>query len=253
MFESVAPETFRKRNRRLFYETLPLSITVHALAIAGAFGATAWNVAFPVHSPRLTAAYSLTAIPDPPPPPPPPAPPKVQPQVAPPPVPDDKIVAPTVIPDTIPVVEKQLPPMTLTPAPEAVEGGVSGGLAGGVAGGSAGGDAGGKIGGVPGGIALDGRVHIERDKKLPLIAVSQDYPLYPDEGRLRGYEDALVVRYVIGKDGRVQEVKVIDPPKYQMFADAAIKAIRAWRFHPLVEGGEKQEVVHELTVYFQLR
>ena len=78
-----------------------------------------------------------------------------------PPVPDDEIVAPTVIPDTIPVVEKQFPPMSLAPAPEAVEGGGAGGSAGGV-GGSTGGEVGGKVGGVPGGIAEDGRVHIER-------------------------------------------------------------------------------------------
>ncbi|MGZ7040995.1 MAG: energy transducer TonB [Thermoanaerobaculia bacterium] len=251
MFETVAPETFTKRSRRLFYETLPLSITVHAIAIAGAFGATAWNVVFPEHSPRLSATYSLTAIPDPPPPPPPPAPPKAQPQVVQPPIPDDKIVAPTVIPDTIPIVEKQQT-VELTAAPQAVDNGVTGGVPGGIEGGSLGGEIGGKLGGVVGGLSLDGRVHIERDQKLPLVALSQDYPTYPDEGRLRGYEDALVVRYVIGKDGKVHEVKVIDPPKYPMFADAAVKAISRWRFEPFVEGGEKQEVVHELTVYFQL-
>ena len=66
-------------------------------------------------------------------------------------------------------------------------------------------------------------------------------------------EDSLIVRYVIGKDGRVKEVKVIDPPKYQQFADAAIKAISHWRFQPLIANGEKEEVVHELTVNFQLR
>jgi protein TonB len=96
-------------------------------------------------------------------------------------------------------------------------------------------------------------VHVQRDVKLPMVVVSQDYPVYPEDGRLRGIEDALVVRYVIGKDGRVREVTVIEPPKYEMFADAAVKAIRNWRFRPLVEEGEKQEVVHELTVYFQLK
>jgi protein TonB len=247
MFESVAPETFRKPNRRLFYETLPLSITIHALAIAGALGATAWEVVFPEHSPRLNAVYSLTSLPEPPPPPPPPAPPKAQPRpVVQPPIPDEKIVAPTVIPDSIPVVEKELP--VLAPAPEAVEGGVAAGVEGGVGSGEVGGRLGGTVGGI-----VDGRVHIERDRKLPLIAVSQEYPIYPDEGRLRGYEDALVIRYVIGKDGKVHEVTVIDPPKYKMFAEATTKAIRGWRFRPLVEAGEKQEVVHELTVYFQLR
>ena len=249
MFETVAPETFRKRSRRLFYETLPLSITIHALAILGAVGATQWNVAFPDHSPRLSAQYSLMAIPDPPPPPPPPAAPKPQ-QVAAPPVPDNQIVAPTVIPDTIPVVAPEPEPVAVAaPVETGVEGGLEGGIVGGIVAAQVA-----SLPGPPGPVvAPDGRVHIERDAKLPMVVVSQDYPMYPDDARMKGLEDSLVVRYVIGKDGRVKEVKVIDPPKYQQFADAAVKAIRYWRFQPLVENGEKEEVVHELTVYFQLR
>ena len=249
MFETVAPETFRKRSRRLFYETLPLSITIHALAIAGAVGATQWAVVFPDHSPRLNAQYSLLSIPDPPPPPPPPAQPKPQQQVAPPRVPDNQIVAPTVIPDTIPVLQPELQqPVAEVPAVEqGVEGGIEGGIVGGIVAA--------QVATLPTGPvkAEDGRVHIERDAKLPMVAVRQEYPMYPEDARMKGIEDSLVVRYVIGKDGRVKEVKVIDAPKYQQFADAAVKAIRYWRFQPLLENGAAEEVVHELTVYFQLK
>ncbi|HYU26144.1 MAG TPA: hypothetical protein VEO74_13135, partial [Thermoanaerobaculia bacterium] len=72
MFETVVPETFAKRSKKVFYETLPVSLALHALAIAGVLLGAIWNVAFPDHSPHLIAAYSLTALPDPPPPPPPP-------------------------------------------------------------------------------------------------------------------------------------------------------------------------------------
>ncbi len=47
MFETVVPETFQTRSRKLAYETLPLSIALHAAAVAAAVVATVWNVGFP--------------------------------------------------------------------------------------------------------------------------------------------------------------------------------------------------------------
>ena len=32
-----------------------------------------------------------------------------------------------------------------------------------------------------------------------------------------------------------------------------LKAIKNWRFRPLVKDGERQEVVHELTIYYRLQ
>src|SRR5947209_95869 len=111
MFETVVPETYVKRSRKVFYETLPVSVAAHALVVAGVLLGTVWNVVFPRHSPNLVAAYSLTSLPDPPPPPPPPAvmeqqaAPKVEkPKVdAPPPPPPQLLeMAPRVIPNLVP-------------------------------------------------------------------------------------------------------------------------------------------------------
>src|SRR5437667_10903657 len=107
MFETVAPETFEVRSKRLAYETLPLSIALHAIASGSAVVVAVWTVVFPAQSPRLVRAYSLVTIHDPPPPPPLPPAGKVLPReevpkpVAPPP---QQIVAPTVIPDSIPQI-----------------------------------------------------------------------------------------------------------------------------------------------------
>jgi protein TonB len=255
MFETVIPETVAKRSHRVLYESLPVSIAVHVIAIVGAVVGMSWNVAFPKQSPRLLRPYSLVAIPDPPPPPPPPAAPKAVPlQQAPAPQ-VTEVVAPTVIPDTIPVVHNFLP------TPIHVEGAVAGGVEGGVAGGvvsggslngESGGDKGGTVGGTLGGIVTDGRIHIERDKPLPLHPVSQVYPIYPEEGRLRHWEDSLVVRYVIGKDGRVREVIVVDHAERKIFEEAAVRALRNWRFRPMMKDGQPTEVVHELTIFFKL-
>src|SRR5438067_10522357 len=105
MFETVAPETFEARSRKIFYETLPVSLALHALAIGAAVAVASWNIVFPVNSPKLMSIYGLAIIPETPPPPPlPPAgQPASQPVGAPRPVAlPEPIVAPTVIPDTIP-------------------------------------------------------------------------------------------------------------------------------------------------------
>lgn len=254
MFETVVPETVAKRSRALFYETLPLSLAIHALAIFGALVATVWKVSFPSQSPKLFAMYSLADPPPPPPPPPPAAPPKVvarpvQLAVLEP----DEIVAPTIIPDEIPVVSNEPPPDAVQgPVESGVEGGVPGGIAGGSVGGVIGGEIGGEHGGTVGGIVTDNRVHIARDKPLPMFPVSQVYPMYPESARLRHWEDVLVVRYTIGKNGRITEVLVISNAERKIFEEATVKAIRNWRFRPLVKDGQAQEVVHELTVYFKL-
>ena len=70
--------------------------------------------------------------------------------------------------------------------------------------------------------------------------------------RVRSWEDELVVRYVIGKDGRVKEVIIVQPPQRDIFVDGTVRAIRSWRFKPMIKDGERQEVVHELTVYYRL-
>src|SRR5437773_1520819 len=117
-----------------------------------------------------------------------------------------------------------------------------------------GGDISGKLHGLPGGIAFpdDGRVHVERNQKLPMESVEQEYPQYPAEAQKRRLEDTVIVRYIIGTNGRVKDVQIIDHAKEKMFDDAAVEAISRWRFRPLVRDGKAVEVVHELAVNFEL-
>ena len=86
-----------------------------------------------------------------------------------------------------------------------------------------------------------------------MTALSHTYPTYPEKARLQRWEDRLVVRYVIGTNGRVKEVIVLEPASRKVFDEAALAAIRHWRFRPLVEDGQAKEVVHELTVYYRLQ
>jgi protein TonB len=259
MFETVVPEATIRKSRRIFYETLPVSIALHLIVVFGVILSAVWNVAFPDYSPRVTRAYQLTAIPDPPPPPPPP-PPKTQaaapvpkPVVTPLPV---KILemAPTVIPDLIPRVEQVPLPPDLPPAPVASADPTPAPVSGaGEKGGVPTGEAGGKKHGVAGGLvfAEDGRIHIDRSEKLPLKVVEQPFPHYPDGARKNRLEDVVVIRYTIGKNGRVIDLQILNHAKEAMFDEETINTIKQWRFRPLTINGKPVEVVHEVEVNYQ--
>jgi protein TonB len=256
MFESVAPETFVPRSRKVFYETLPLSIGLHLVIGAAFIVAGVWQVKFPLNSPKMLATYNLEELPTPPPPPPPPAaaakvPVKTQ-QVAVK-MPD---VAPTIIPDAIPEVRPTPVNLPEVPITDGVVGGVEGGVEDGVAGGSLagveGGELGGSDGGIVGSVAPPGTVIVKRDMPLPMAPMSMTFPKYPEEARVRGWEDLVVVRYIIGKDGRVRDVQILAHPERDLFEKVTVKAIRNWRFRPYRKDGEPMEVIHELSIYFKL-
>jgi protein TonB len=258
MFETVAPETFFPRSRKVFYESLPLSILVHAVVIGAFMGVGLWKVTFPDQTPKMITLYTLAAEPTPPPPPPPPAAPRrVVQQVQPVPVMPMEDMAPTIIPDEVPLVLPSADLADIGPTPTGIAGGVEGGIEGGVVGGVVEGTSDGMVGGTVGSIAIadvapPDTVIIKRDQPLPMRAMSQVYPQYPEEARIRGQQDMLLVRYIIGKNGRVREVIVLQKPQREIFEQTAVRALRQWRFKPYVKDGVPQEVIHELTIYFKL-
>lgn len=247
MFETVAPEV---RSKRVAYETLPISIALHAAAIAAGVIVALWTVTLPTNSPRLTRAYVLVTSIDPP------VSPAVTPKTAPPVAAarlattpqfnPNLLVAPTVIPDTIPVITANLAPSIFAPAvAQPVSVGIPGGLEDGV-----GGAPHGVVGGMP--VSEDGRVHFGRDAPLPLYVVKRVYPDYPEDQRLAGLQDTVVIRYIIGTDGWIKDLSILQHAKQRAFDDATIRALREWRFKPLIHDGHPIEVVHELTVFFEL-
>jgi len=258
MFETVSPKAFQTRSRRVFYETLPISIAVHVLAVIGVFAAMFWTVDFPAHYPRMIVAYNLTQAPDPPPPPPPP--PKAEPpkpvlplsQLAPPPPPPTQIVAPTIIPDIIPTVPPPQPnPEPVAPPPVAAIPGPVDSAPKGVPGGQVGGT--GHTIGIAKGVNLgdDGRVYVDRDVNLPLKEVDHEYPHYPDAAKKMHLEGTCVIRYTIGKDGKVIDIAILDHAAFPIFDEETLNTVRGWRYRPMMVSGKPVEVVHELSVAYQ--
>jgi protein TonB len=152
-----------------------------------------------------------------------------------------------------PVPETQEAP----PTPVSSIGGVVGALPGGV------------VGGVPGGVlseALDSTRSVPTLAKAPeptplkrirlaarvveanlIHDVAPEYP--PEAGRAR-IEGTVVLRAVIGKDGSVQDVRV--ESGLPVLAQAAMDAVKQWRYRPYLLNGEPVEVDSRITINFTL-
>jgi len=141
-------------------------------------------------------------------------------------------------------------------APEVTPSGVVGGVPGGV------------VGGIPGGVLNDllsskGTVPVlvstpasaPKRTRIPariaeanlVYDVAPKYP--PDAGRER-IEGTVVLMAVIGKDGTVRDVRV--ESGLPVLAQAAIEAVKQWRYRPYLLNGEPVEIDSQITINFNL-
>ena len=154
---------------------------------------------------------------------------------------------------TAPVHKTQEAP----PPPVGTTGGVVGGVPGGV------------VGGVPGGVFSE---MLNSAPSVPVLAkspvptpvkrmriasrvaeanlihdVTPQYP--PEAGRAR-IEGTVVLMAVIGTDGSVKDVRV--ESGLPILAQAAIDAVKQWRYKPYMVDGEPVEVDSRITINFTL-
>ena len=75
-------------------------------------------------------------------------------------------------------------------------------------------------------------------------------PAYPEAARAQHIQGQVLLEAIIGKDGTVQELKVIngDP----QLATAAADAVRQWHFLPFLKAGKPFEFKTQITVDFRL-
>lgn len=64
-------------------------------------------------------------------------------------------------------------------------------------------------------------------------------PVYPEAARKKGVEGWVELAFTVTPNGTVEDVEVRNASPANVFDDAAVRAIRAWRFKPVERNGEK--------------
>src|SRR5690606_28436590 len=78
-------------------------------------------------------------------------------------------------------------------------------------------------------------------------------PVYPTRSRRLGEEGRVVLEVLILPNGRVGEIKVKQTSGYAALDEAALEAVRRWKFVPAKRGDEPIPYRYELPVIFSLR
>lgn len=192
--------------------------------------------------PKAQLMMALVAPPPPPPPPPPPAPVHVVKQVETD-IVNNQLRTPTKIPKKVEIIkEEEAPPPSM---------GVVGGVPGGVPGGQMNGVIGGIIGNTP--VAVP-KVAVQRVRVSAGVTqgmvIRKVQPTYPPLARTARVQGSVVLAAIIGKDGTIQNLHVISG--HPLLTQAALDAVKQWRYRPYILNGEPVEVDTQVTVNFNL-
>lgn len=231
LFGDIERPTVRVGARSRY--TVPLSLAAHVAAIIAIVGAT---VLGPVVLPGLASSdiiYTTIALPSAPPPPAPPVP------RDPGPPPPNPNAAPTAAPEGI--APEPVRPESPWPSDEPLSGIV------------------------PGASSIDTIVAeppapppasppapVRPGAEIRVPAKIYDVaPLYPAIARAARVQGLVIIEATIGTDGAVQDARVLR--SVPLLDEAALAAVRQWRYSPTLLNGRPVPVVMTVTVNFQLQ
>ncbi len=155
-----------------------------------------------------------------------------------------KLVAPKAIPKDIKIIKEEAEPDMM---------GAQGGVPGGVPGGQMGGVIGGVIGGV-GGAPPPPKPAQSRIRQGGAVTaaslINRVQPNYPPLARQTRISGTVRLHAIISKDGTVQQLEVLSG--HPLLVQAALDAVRQWRYRPTTLNGEPVEVDTTIDVIFSL-
>ena len=85
----------------------------------------------------------------------------------------------------------------------------------------------------------------------PMPDSDNQRPAYPEAMRKKGVEGLVVLRVLVGADGRVSKIDVESGE--EPFTSAAIEVVRSWRYRPALVEGRPKAVHRIIRVPFRLR
>ncbi|MBM0285805.1 energy transducer TonB, partial [Pseudomonas chlororaphis] len=85
------------------------------------------------------------------------------------------------------------------------------------------------------------------------VALDQQAPVYPRDARQAKIEGYVVLELAIRPDGTVASAKVLESKPRKLFDEAAINAVKRWKFQPRMVNGAAVEQRAKQTVRFDLK
>ncbi len=76
-------------------------------------------------------------------------------------------------------------------------------------------------------------------------------PVYPEIARRTHVSGSVILEAVIDEEGNVSEVKILSG--HPFLTEAAVQAVKQWKYSPTVLNGEPVPVMATVTVIFQIR
>ena len=249
MFDETLIASGDKYLRARKWLLMPISLLVHALAIAALVVVPLLLAESKLPEIKVTN-ISVMAPPLPPPPPPPPPAARRRgsgglkndktKKTEKPPVFTGKLIAPIEVPMTIEDEDG---------SDFGVEGGVPGGVPGGVEGGVEGGVIGGVLGGVLGGTLPTDRPFFVSGKNVPKL-IKQVKPEYPQDALAVRVQAMVIVEAVTDIYGRVSQARIISG--HPLFNEAALAAVRQWLYEPYIVDGIPRPIYFTVSITFGL-
>ena len=85
------------------------------------------------------------------------------------------------------------------------------------------------------------------------VLVAGANPVYPEAERKAGVEGSVLLACEVGADGTVTKLAAEqEVPGHPAFTEAALAAVRQWRFEPAREGGKAVACAVKIPVRFKL-
>ena len=180
--------------------------------------------------------------PPPPPPPPQPAAPQIQHVQKVSEIVDGSLRAPTKIPKQVKMIEEDA-----APAPSGVVGGVVGGVPGG--------SAGGVIGGIIGSAAPPPKVAPPQKLRVSSgvaegLKIHDVTPTYPQMARIAHIQGDVLLQATISKSGVIENLHGVQG--HPILIQAAMDAVKQWKYKPYILNGEPVEVETTIKVQFHM-
>lgn len=93
-------------------------------------------------------------------------------------------------------------------------------------------------------------IWLSKENTAHLKILNRVEPVYPPVAKSTRVQGAVILTVVIGKDGGIHQINVLSG--HPFLVDAAVAAVKQWRYQPYVFNGEPVEIQSEISVNFSI-